>query len=79
MFKSVRVQFFVMDIELLFSRDPFMQENAENRFGFVAPNVQLEIQLGLIFYFIFIFILFISKNKALIYHHFLAIFIVKFR
>ncbi len=41
---KVRVNYYRMDIELLFSRQPFVQEQSD-RFGFIMPNRSAEVSL----------------------------------
>ena len=42
---SCRLSFYRMDIELLFSRQPFMQDQSD-RFAIVQPNYSVELELG---------------------------------
>lgn len=42
--KSVRVNYYEMDVELLFSRNPFVQQFS-NEFSFIRPNETVEIKL----------------------------------
>ncbi|MFO0905083.1 MAG: hypothetical protein U0939_18905 [Pirellulales bacterium] len=42
--KSVRVNYYVMDVELLFSRNPFVQQFS-GQFSAIRPNVSLEVAL----------------------------------
>ncbi len=42
--KEVRVNFYLMDVELLFSRNPFVQAGTE-RFGFIKPNQTMTVNL----------------------------------
>jgi hypothetical protein len=41
---ACRVNFYLMDIELLFSRQPFVQQQAE-RFSFITPTSSIEVAL----------------------------------
>lgn len=41
---KIRVNYYRMDIELLFSRQPFVQEQSD-RFGFIMPNRSVEVAL----------------------------------
>ncbi|WP_166831361.1 hypothetical protein [Thalassoroseus pseudoceratinae] len=42
--KEVQVNFYLMDVELLFSRNPFVQAGTE-RFGFIKPNQTMTVNL----------------------------------
>lgn len=42
--KQVRVNYYLMDIELLFSRNPFVQAGTE-RFSFIKPNATKQVKL----------------------------------
>jgi hypothetical protein len=42
--QKARVNYYRMDIELLFSRQPFVQEQSD-RFGFIMPNKSVEVAL----------------------------------
>lgn len=42
---QVKVDFYLMDIELLFSRNPFVQANSD-RFSFIQPNQQFSVELA---------------------------------
>lgn len=42
--EKARLNFYVMDIELLFTRQPFVKEQS-SQFAFIAPNASLEVEL----------------------------------
>ena len=42
--KEIQVNFYLMDVELLFSRNPFVQAGTE-RFGFIKPNQTMTVNL----------------------------------
>ncbi|MCC5829468.1 MAG: hypothetical protein JJU36_08470 [Phycisphaeraceae bacterium] len=42
---TVTVNFYLMDLELLFSREPFMQ-NHSDQFSFIRPNRSMRVELG---------------------------------
>ena len=43
---EIKVNFYIIDLEILFSRSPFMQGNeAKKQFQFVRPNVQVNVGL----------------------------------
>ena len=43
--ENVQLNFYAMDIEVLFSRNPFVQQYS-NKFSFVRPNASQEVELG---------------------------------
>jgi hypothetical protein len=43
--KKVRVNYYLMDLELLFSRNPFVQQYSQDLFSYIQPNKSEEINL----------------------------------
>jgi hypothetical protein len=44
--KKVRVNYYLMDLELLFSRNPFVQQYSQDLFSYIQPNMSAEIDLA---------------------------------
>ena len=43
--KKVRVNYYLMDLELLFSRNPFVQQYSQDLFSYIQPNLTEEVAL----------------------------------